>query len=125
MLSDLDMKQIAKQFLSVAFVISILLFPFSLIHAQAQTPQLPWPDVRNFDVYDDALHWDAIEHASGYRVRRLGISDRDRITVEVSQNRFDLSGLQYDYTYFTDIQAISGDPTLYADRIVLSVRSTT
>ncbi len=83
--------------------------------SQAQTPQLPWPNPQNFYIYDDALHWDAIEHASGYRIRRLGISDRDRIEVVVSQNRFDLSDLRYDYTYFTDIQAISGDPTQYAD----------
>ena len=33
----------------------------------------------------------------------------------MSQNRFDLSDLRYDYTYFTDIQAISGDPDQYED----------
>ena len=94
-------------------LLTIIFCTFAL--SQAQAPQLPWPDPRNFDIYDDALHWDAIEHASGYRIRRLGISERDMIEVEVSQNRFDLSELRYDYTYFAQIQAISGDPTQYAD----------
>ena len=83
--------------------------------SHAQTTQLDWPN--NFEIIDDALHWDAVENALGYRVRRLGISERDWITVEVSQNRFDLHGLEYGYTFYTVVQAISGDPNLYQDSI--------
>ena len=92
-------------------LVFIFFSAFTLV--QAQLPRLPWP--RNLHVYDDALHWDAVEHASGYRVSLPGISSRGWITAEVSQNRYDLRDLRYDYVYYTFVEAISADPAQYQD----------
>ncbi len=94
--------------------ICLLIAPIfcNLFFAQAQTPQLPQP--RNLRVANDALLWDAVENASGYRVRWLAPGPRDWVTEEVAQNQFSLSELSYDISYIAQVQAVS-DNAAYQD----------
>ncbi|MYA91844.1 MAG: hypothetical protein F4Y30_00270 [Chloroflexi bacterium] len=103
------LRKTAKICLLVAIIFS------TYILTQAQLPRLPWP--RNLHVYDDALHWDAVENASGYRISLLGINSRGWIIAEVSQNRYDLRDLRYDYVYYTFVEAISANPAQHQDSV--------
>jgi len=86
---------------------AVLLLPaFSLVHAQQQ---LAWP--RDFHIIDDALHWNEIPNASGYRVRWLGRGDW--ITAEAAQNHFSLSPFSHGLAYLVQVQALSGESTAY------------
>ena len=84
----------------------------NLFFAQAQMSQLPQP--RDLRVANDALLWDAVENASGYRVRWLAPGPRDWVTEEVAQNQFSLSGLSYHISYIAQVQAVS-DKAAYQD----------
>ena len=94
---------------SLKFV--VIGFMFSVVNfAQAQH-QLARP--RNLRIENDALIWDAVNAASGYRIRWLGRNDW--ITAEAAQNSFSLSGFRHGSTHLIQVKAISSDATAYQD----------
>ncbi len=94
----------------ICLLIATIFGTFTLV--QAQTSQLPVP--RNLRVANDALLWDAVENASGYRVRWLAPGPRDWVTEAVAQNQFSLSELSYHISYIAQVQAVS-DIAAYQD----------
>ncbi len=90
-------------------LITVLLFiSCSLLQAQHQLAR-----PRNLRIENDALIWDAVNAASGYRIRWLGRNDW--ITAEAAQNSFSLSGFRHGSTHLIQVKAISSDATAYQD----------
>lgn len=100
------------KFLQVALLAVLVSVSFSSI-AQTQQ-QLSRP--QNIRVENDAVVWDAVDGASGYRVEWVRAAARLRyILEEVAHNRFSMSEFYFGETYFVKVQAISSDSTDYLD----------
>ncbi len=96
--------------LSMLLPITLLCFVPEL---QAQR-QLPRP--QNIRVENDAVVWNAVAGASGYRVEWVRAAARLRyILEEVTPNRFDMSEFHYGELYYVKVQAVSGDSAEYQD----------
>ncbi len=101
-----------RKILQVALLAVLMSVSFSSI-AQAQN-QLPRP--KNIRIENDAVVWDAVDGASGYRVEWVRAAARLRyILEEVTHNRFSMSEFYFGETYYVKVQAISSDSADYLD----------
>ena len=101
-----------RKMLQVALLAVLVSVSFSSI-AQTQQ-QLPRP--QNIRIENDAVVWDAVDGASGYRVEWVRAAARLRyILEEVTHNRFSMSEFYFGETYYVKVQAISSDSADYLD----------